>query len=426
MGLSYVDDTDSSWSYSGAWIHYSGKTKDIDASSWYQKTFSSIDMPRHPDADGGTATFTFTGSAAVLYGDYNTCQGRYWCAVDDNERHWYNAGSAAGIAAGSLNVTRCAVSGVSNSEHTITLGQTGPDGKTCGVTVDFAVVDDSGRTSTVSWYSAFDSINPPSGLEDSTMVPKTASSTVDSSTVASSSFSLSASTSSTSSSQSTFSSSSLPSFSTASSTFATSLRISTTLSSADVVSTVSLASGLTSTIPNQAAVPDSSASASPQNSSDSGGVNAVGIGVGCGVGGIALIGGLAFLAYRAKKKRSSDYATSYAASQSPTDGQTMRSASVAQTHARMNSTYSAQTGATPFHDAAFSGPVAFETYQRPVSVYPEVQDDSALPYRQTSSYHSPVEGPHYLEELVSPAAPVRSPSIPPSLDDPHTFRPRYY
>ncbi|GAA5985508.1 hypothetical protein JCM11641_007089 [Rhodosporidiobolus odoratus] len=475
MGLTFYDDIDLSFSYKNGWTHYGDSNKELDPTVWYDKTFSSVDQNRHPGI-GGEVTFTFTGTAASLYGDYNTDQRRFYCFADDGAYHWYNGGSAAGVARGSLNVTRCAVSGLSSGKHTLTFGQTADDAGSSGVTVDFAVVDSSEATSEMSWFSHFDSLSPPAGMEDTTKVSSSATPSSTSSPVSSSIGSTISTSSSTSDSSSSFSSSTSTSSrsSSSASSFVTSVRSASTSMPNTSASLSSLPSGSTSTIGSE---PRGTASLAAVDKTDSasrgsGGVNTTAVGAGCGAGGAFLLALAGFLFYKSKKARwSSDKGTSYAPSQAPTEGAHLRSSSMQQA-GRVNSVYSnASIPAAPYNpfgavflpfcsptaalipkpsayfllrtsvlDNRFHVPAAFEAYQgRPVSTYPEVQDDSSthsptLPYLR--DHTSPVESLPYpgqseMEELafprppsqyVAPAAPT--PLIPPSLEDPQSFRPR--
>ncbi|GAA5854292.1 hypothetical protein JCM8547_001767 [Rhodosporidiobolus lusitaniae] len=421
MALSYVDDTDAAFSYTQAWYTYRGTSGAIDATPWFDETFHSVDITNNPDETIARADFSFTGSGAVLYGDYNPDQSRFWCNVDGGIYHWYNAGSAPGITKNSLNVTRCAVTGLEVGRHTLSFGQTAEDAGANGATIDFAVVDPSARTVEEKWASAFDSMSPPDGMADTTRVSTTSAlstSTLSSSTSSSSASSPSASRefSSLSSTTSSFANSS------SSSSFTTSIRAVSTASSTSAFRGTSTFTGSGQAV--SVASPTLDTSEKNSSSSGGGGINEVGVGVGAGVGGAALLLAVGFLWYRARKNRgNTDYATSYAASQA---GELqMRSPSTARA-GNVNSLYSTTTTTpNPFDQPGFVVPTAFNEYHNcplqraPSATFPEIQDDGpSLPYLRGPSVE-----PH---EVLSPAGgPVPHPSVPPSLDAPYTFRPRY-
>ncbi|GAA5910530.1 hypothetical protein JCM6882_008547 [Rhodosporidiobolus microsporus] len=421
MGYTYIDDVNGSVSYSGDWVHYNGTEGAINATTWFDETFSSV---RSGDSDISTATLSFRGSGVAVFGDYNPNQGRYFCYVDDQEYHWFNGGSAAGVAHWSLNVTRCAVSGLEDAAHTITFGQTREDCDANGSTFDLAVVVDGNPPGTVEWASNFDKANPPAGMADSTKVSTTQAASTSSSTTgppASSSSATASSTSSTSSSA--FSGSSTSAFVT--STRSASSHIPSPTGSAATLSGDGLIIGAAATSSASIGATEKDSSNGEGGSSSSNSL-ALPVGLGVGLGGAALILGVAVAWYRSRKNRGdlSGGGTSYAPSQGDPDNATIRAARMSTTGVdpRVLSMYASPTPPNPFENPSFIAPAPFDTlHQRSASaMYPEVQEDSHSPVLAYMQSPYPTRQP---DGSPSPAPP--SHTVPPSLADPHSFHPRH-
>ncbi|BGP48508.1 hypothetical protein JCM10450v2_004384 [Rhodotorula kratochvilovae] len=142
MGITWVDDADPAWSYTG-FTSYQNQSAPTPGQPFLSNTYSGCDIANSSGASNCTARFSFYGSAIDIYSEYDPTQKSFYCLIDGAEPHYYNAAQAVGATAGAVNVSRCAVTGLELGNHVLTIGQTATEAGQNGVTVDFAVVDDA-------------------------------------------------------------------------------------------------------------------------------------------------------------------------------------------------------------------------------------------------------------------------------------------
>ncbi|KPV74832.1 uncharacterized protein RHOBADRAFT_53767, partial [Rhodotorula graminis WP1] len=211
MLLYFDDNTDSAVSYSTAWTTYVRDTGAINATSWFGGTFHSCSASSETSlAAGCNATITFTGTKLWVVGDWNPRQGRFYCALLDEEQpwRWYSGstlGSPVGAQSAGLNHTRCALSGLENKQHTVLFGQTQEDVVGNGVTLDYYVVENAtdNAVSALTWSSDFSTAEPAADWGWSLVEPGTAAATASAVSSFTSSPASSTSTSSSSSGSNT-------------------------------------------------------------------------------------------------------------------------------------------------------------------------------------------------------------------------------